>query len=178
MHFFRVGLDVGQVEVHDDRLLAAAHENARQRLVVAGVDLLVRDERRHVDEVAGAGFGGEFEPVFAFGWITTVPAQSFSAPVRAWVMAAARFMPGVCGVLTSSSLACTTRTPCRRHLDSSDCFISTPLQFAIAPDAADQRARVQVAFTGTLLPQAPLAEIALSAQLPLMFPTSAWPFTV
>src|SRR5258708_7486537 len=31
-------------------------------------------------------------PVFAFGWMTTVPAQSFSAPVRAWVMAAARFM--------------------------------------------------------------------------------------
>ena len=34
-------------------------------------------------------------PVLALGWITTVPAQSFSAPCLAWVMAAARFMPGV-----------------------------------------------------------------------------------
>src|SRR5947207_3853499 len=43
--------------------------------------------------------------------MTTVPAQSFSAPVRACVMAAARFMPGVCAVLMSSSLDFTTRTP-------------------------------------------------------------------
>src|SRR5689334_6852633 len=57
-------------------------------------------------------------PVFALGWITTVPAQSFSAPARAAVIAAARFIPGVCGVLMSSSPACTTRTPCRRHFDS------------------------------------------------------------
>src|SRR5215510_12208506 len=57
-------------------------------------------------------------PVFALGWITTVPAQSFSAPARAWVMAAARFMPGVCGVLMSSSLECTTRTPWYFHFGS------------------------------------------------------------
>src|SRR5262247_845423 len=57
-------------------------------------------------------------PVFALGWITTVPAQSFSAPARAWVMAAARFMPGVCGVLMSSSFECTTRTPWCFHLGS------------------------------------------------------------
>ena len=31
--------------------------------VVARVDLLVRHERRHVDEVAGPGFGGELEPI-------------------------------------------------------------------------------------------------------------------
>src|SRR6267378_8210118 len=55
-------------------------------------------------------------PVLALGWMTTVPAQSFSAPARAWVMAAARFMPGVCGVLTSSSLEWTTRTPSYFHL--------------------------------------------------------------
>src|SRR6266436_5653391 len=54
-------------------------------------------------------------PVFALGWMTTVPAQSFSAPARACVIAAARFIPGVCAVLVSSSLACTTRTPCKRH---------------------------------------------------------------
>src|SRR5690348_15858848 len=57
-------------------------------------------------------------PVFALGWITTVPAQSFSAPARACVIAAARFMPGVCGVVMSSSFACTTRTPACFHLDS------------------------------------------------------------
>src|SRR5262249_32025502 len=54
-------------------------------------------------------------PVFALGWITTVPAQSFSAPARACVIAAARFMPGVWGVLMSSSLECTTRTPSCFH---------------------------------------------------------------
>src|SRR5262245_53352266 len=55
-------------------------------------------------------------PVLALGWITTVPAQSFSAPARAWVIAAARFMPGVCAVLMSSSFECTTRTPSNFHL--------------------------------------------------------------
>src|SRR5712675_943692 len=33
-------------------------------------------------------------------------------------MAAARFMPGVCAVLGSSSLACTTRTPSNFHFAS------------------------------------------------------------
>src|SRR2546425_11674099 len=50
--------------------------------------------------------------------MTTVPAQSFSAPARAFVIAAARFMPGVCAVLMSSSFACTTRTPRCFHWDS------------------------------------------------------------
>ena len=54
---------IGDVEVHDDRLLAAAHQHARQRLVVARVDLLVRHVRRHVDEVARARFGDELELV-------------------------------------------------------------------------------------------------------------------
>src|SRR3954471_17869906 len=64
-------------------------------------------------------------PVFAFGWMTTVPAQSFSAPVRALVMAAARFMPGVCAVLASSSLPLTTRTPSNFHFPLM--AVSTPL---------------------------------------------------
>jgi hypothetical protein len=34
-----------------------------------------------------------------------VPAHSFSAPAVAVVIAAAWFMPGVCGVFTSSSFA-------------------------------------------------------------------------
>src|SRR6266436_7173555 len=79
----------------------------------------MRDEGRDVDEVAGAGLGDELElvaPVLALGWMTTVPAQSFSAPARAWVMAAARFMPGVCGVLLSSSSEWTTRTTSYFHL--------------------------------------------------------------
>src|SRR6185295_8485408 len=59
-------------------------------------------------------------PVLALGWITTVPAQSFSAPARAWVIAAARFMPGVCAVLMSSSFAWTTRTPWNFQFDSAD----------------------------------------------------------
>src|SRR5688572_10447892 len=57
-------------------------------------------------------------PVLALGWMTTVPAQSFSAPARARVIAAARLMPGVWGVLMSSSLECTTRTPSCFHFRS------------------------------------------------------------
>src|SRR5215470_471277 len=52
-----------QIEIHHDRLLVAAHDNAAQLLVVAGVELLVRHVRGDVDEVARAGLGGEFEPV-------------------------------------------------------------------------------------------------------------------
>ena len=43
---------------------------------------------------------------------TTVPAHSLFAPARAWVIAAARVIPGVCGVLRSSSSDRTTRMPC------------------------------------------------------------------
>src|SRR5450755_4685020 len=54
-------------------------------------------------------------PVLASGSMITVPAHSFSAPVRAVVTAAARVMPGVCGVLMSSSSLRTTRTPLVRQ---------------------------------------------------------------
>jgi hypothetical protein len=37
-----------------------------------------------------------------------------------------RLMPGVCGVLMSSSLAWTTRTPLRRHLESVLLSIAAP----------------------------------------------------
>src|ERR1700722_9974749 len=47
--------------------------------------------------------------------MTTVPAHSFSAPARAWVIAAARFMPGVWAVLMSSSFEWTTRMPSSRQ---------------------------------------------------------------
>src|SRR5262249_43199893 len=52
-----------EVEVHDHRLLARAHDDALQLLAGRGVDLLVRHERRDVDEVAGAGLGDELEPL-------------------------------------------------------------------------------------------------------------------
>ena len=99
-HLFGLRLDVGQIEIDDHWLLAAAHDHARQRQVVARIDLLMWNA-----------------PVLALGSITTVPAQSFSAPARAWLIAAARSMPGVCGVFGSSSFARATRTPSRRHLD-------------------------------------------------------------
>src|ERR1700679_761664 len=45
----------------------------------------------------------------------TVPAQIFWAPTRAKLIAAARFIPGVCGVLVSSWSPLITRTPlCRQ----------------------------------------------------------------
>src|SRR5712671_1111753 len=54
-------------------------------------------------------------PVLALGWMVTVPAHSLRAPARAWSMAAARDMPGVCAVFGSSSPAWTMRTPCSRQ---------------------------------------------------------------
>src|SRR5690242_10000817 len=50
--------------------------------------------------------------------MTTVPAHSFSAPIRAWLIAAARVMPGVCAVFKSSWFDFTTRTPWCIHFDS------------------------------------------------------------
>src|ERR1700730_15033588 len=47
--------------------------------------------------------------------MVTVPAHNLFAPVRACVMAAARFMPSVCGVLESSWSARTIFTPCSRQ---------------------------------------------------------------
>src|ERR1700722_128170 len=60
---FRIGFNAGQVEIDHDWLLAAAHQYAGQRRLVAGVDLLVRDKGRHVDEIAPTGFGHKLEPV-------------------------------------------------------------------------------------------------------------------
>jgi hypothetical protein len=41
VHLLRVGLDVGKVEIHDNRLLTGTHQDARERLRRIGVDLLV-----------------------------------------------------------------------------------------------------------------------------------------
>src|SRR6266851_2764278 len=56
-------LDRGDVEIDDDRFLVAAHEDAFERLRGAGVDLLMRHVRRHVDEIARSRLGDEFEPI-------------------------------------------------------------------------------------------------------------------
>ena len=54
-------------------------------------------------------------PVLALAWIVTVPAHSFCAPTRAKLIAAARDMPGVCGVLESRLLEGMTATPVCFH---------------------------------------------------------------
>ena len=41
-----------------------------------------------------------------------MPAHNLLAPALAWVIAAARVMPDVCGVFKSSSSECTILTPC------------------------------------------------------------------
>jgi hypothetical protein len=46
-------INVGNVYYH--LFIVRAHEHALKRLVQAGIDLLVWDEGRHVDEVAGPG---------------------------------------------------------------------------------------------------------------------------
>ncbi len=61
-HFGRL-LDRLDVEVDHDRLVVAAHQHAFEDLVLTRIDLLVRHVRRHVDEIAGAGLGGELEPL-------------------------------------------------------------------------------------------------------------------
>src|SRR6185436_13760688 len=61
-NFLRL-LDRGDLEIHNDRILSAAHQHTFERVIRACVDLLVRHIRRHVDEIARLGFGGEFEMI-------------------------------------------------------------------------------------------------------------------
>src|SRR5262245_18700562 len=59
----RLGLlDAVDIEIDHHRFVIAAHQHAFEWFVRAGVDLLVRHERRHEDEIARTGLGGEFEP--------------------------------------------------------------------------------------------------------------------
>jgi hypothetical protein len=48
--FLRI-LDRGYVEIDHDRLLIAAHDHAGERLVLVGVDLLMRHERRDENKI-------------------------------------------------------------------------------------------------------------------------------
>jgi len=61
-HFFW-RLNSLNVKVDYDWLLAASHEHTLERLVSAGVDLLMRNKWRNIDEVAGPGFGGKLEMI-------------------------------------------------------------------------------------------------------------------
>ena len=61
-NFFR-RLDCRDVEIDHDRFLSAAHQHTFERLIGARVDLLMRNERRNVYEVAGPGFSRELEPI-------------------------------------------------------------------------------------------------------------------
>ena len=51
------------IEIDDDRFLAAAHQNAFERFIGAGVDLLMRNIWRDVDEVAGSSLSGKLQLV-------------------------------------------------------------------------------------------------------------------
>jgi len=56
-------LDRLDVEIDDNRLVVAAHQDAFERLLGRSVNLLVWHIRRHEDEVARTGFGDVFEMV-------------------------------------------------------------------------------------------------------------------
>jgi hypothetical protein len=49
------------IEINNDRLLVIAHGDTGKWFVVARINLLMGNERWHVDEVARPSFGNEFE---------------------------------------------------------------------------------------------------------------------
>ena len=49
------------IQIDDDRLLAASDYDRLYRLVPSSVQLLMRDERRHINEISGTGFLHEFQ---------------------------------------------------------------------------------------------------------------------
>ena len=51
------------VEIHHYRLLSAANNHALERLRITGVDFLVRNEGRHVDEITWISFRHELEAI-------------------------------------------------------------------------------------------------------------------
>src|SRR5690606_28683161 len=81
-------------------------------------------------------------PVLAFGCTLTVPAQSLEAPALAKLIAAARVMPGVCGVLKSSSDALTMRTPWLRQSiwPAASVIAASSTPSSLVPDLASRPA--------------------------------------
>jgi hypothetical protein len=49
------------IEINNDRLLLIAHDDTAEWFVVARINLLMENERWHVDEVARPSFGNEFK---------------------------------------------------------------------------------------------------------------------
>ena len=128
------------VQVDHDGFVVAAHQNAFQRFVGAGIDLLVRHVRRHEDEVTGFGLGDVFQPLapahpglaahhinhafqramvmragFRVGVDVDRASPDFLRADPGRLIAAARFMPGVWAVLVSSWSPLMTRTPFSRQ---------------------------------------------------------------
>src|SRR5262245_12929208 len=50
------------IEIDDDGLVVASYQHTFERFARTGVDLLVGNERRHIDEIARSGLGSEFQP--------------------------------------------------------------------------------------------------------------------
>ena len=51
------------VQIHDHGILSASYNHCFTRYVGAGVDFLMRDVGRNVNEIASAGFSAEFQAV-------------------------------------------------------------------------------------------------------------------
>ena len=49
------------IEINNDRLLVIAHDDTGKWFVLARINLLMGNERWHVDEVARPSFGNEFK---------------------------------------------------------------------------------------------------------------------
>ena len=49
------------IKVNNDGLLVIAHDDAGERFVLAGINLLMGNKRWHIDKVARPSFGNEFE---------------------------------------------------------------------------------------------------------------------
>ena len=54
--------DGGDVEADGDCFVVTSNQDALEAFAPACIDLLVRNERRNVDEVAGPGLGDELQP--------------------------------------------------------------------------------------------------------------------
>ncbi len=62
MYFLRVFCGFN-IKVDHYRLLPAADDHTEQGLGCAWVDLLMRDERRNVDEITRGSFGGKLKSI-------------------------------------------------------------------------------------------------------------------
>src|SRR4029077_2955923 len=59
-NFFRL-LYRGYIEIYHDGFLVAAHDHAHERFVHQRIDLLMRNKRRHIDEVSRSRVGKKLQ---------------------------------------------------------------------------------------------------------------------